>query len=139
MRILICGDRNWNDYPMIKSLVDSLPSIPQPVLIEGEAKGADKMSAKAFEERGWKNHILRFAAEWDKHGRAAGPIRNREQFKEGKPDMVIAYHNDIRSSKGTKDMATVSIKAGTPTYLNVKDIEDIILGLINPLTLEDLK
>ena len=57
MVYLICGDRNWNDYPMIKGFVDSLPAIPKPILIEGEAKGADLMSAKAFEERGWADNI----------------------------------------------------------------------------------
>ena len=139
MVILICGDRNWNDYSMIKGFVDSLPAVPKPFLIEGEAKGADLMSAKAFEERGWADNIKRFPADWNQHGRAAGPIRNRQQFKEGKPDIVIAYHNDIKNSKGTKDMATVSIKAGKPTYLNAKSIEEIQLGLIEQLTLEDLK
>jgi hypothetical protein len=60
-------------------------------------------------------------------------------MQEGNPDYVIGYHKDVKSSKGTKHMLTISIKAGKPTYLNAKSIEEIQLGLISPLTLEDLK
>ena len=44
--------------------------------------------------------------------RAAGPIRNQRMLVEGKPDLVIAFHDDLESSRGTKDMIKRSLKAG---------------------------
>lgn len=43
-----------------------------------------------------------FPANWTKHGKAAGPIRNREMLDEN-PDLVLAFHTDIENSKGTAD------------------------------------
>jgi len=50
-------------------------------------------------------------------------------IEEGLPTHVIAYHNDIQNSKGTKHMVSISLKAGVPTYLNVKHWVDIELGM----------
>lgn len=36
---------------------------------------------------------------------------------EGKPDYVLAFHNDIFNSKGTKDMLNRAKKAGVPCTL----------------------
>jgi hypothetical protein len=55
-------------------------------------------------------------AKWEEHGKAAGPIRNRQMLTH-KPAMVIAFHNDIQKSKGTKDMITAAKDAGIPIRL----------------------
>jgi len=53
-------------------------------------------------------------ADWEKYGKASGPIRNRKMFKLGQPDLVLAFHNDIYKSKGTNDMVfNVARPAGT--------------------------
>ena len=36
---------------------------------------------------------------------------------EGKPDLVIAFHNDLPKSKGTKDMVKRAQKADVPVLL----------------------
>lgn len=88
------------------------------VLIEGEARGADLMSRQAALELGIpEERILKFPADWAKHGRAAGPIRNRQQFNEGKPTLVIGFHLNIAKSKGTADMLEVAHRAGVRTIL----------------------
>jgi hypothetical protein len=48
--------------------------------------------------------VLPFPAQWKKFGRAAGPIRNRQMLVEGKPDLVIAFHDDLKNSDGSKNM-----------------------------------
>jgi hypothetical protein len=58
-----------------------------------------------------------FSANWEKHGLAAGPIRNRQMLTEGKPDLVIAFHENIEKSKGTKNMLELAKQAGVATYL----------------------
>lgn len=46
------------------------------LLLHGGARGADAAIARAAHQLGWS--VLVMPAEWRRHGRAAGPIRNRE-------------------------------------------------------------
>lgn len=112
MRLLICGDRKWNDYEMI---ANALREIRPSLLIEGEANGADIISRIEAEILGIP--VLKFPADWNKYGKSAGPIRNTQMLKEGKPDMVIAFHDNIESSKGTKHMVTIANRANIPTKI----------------------
>jgi hypothetical protein len=105
MRILFCGDRNWLDY---KTICDVMSQFKPEVVIEGEAKGADSLAREAAEYFGVP--VLKFPANWEQYGRAAGPIRNTQMLKEGKPDLVVAFHNDIKNSKGTLDMVNQARK-----------------------------
>lgn len=57
-----------------------------------------------------------YPAQWNEHGRRAGPIRNQQMLTEGRPDIVVYFHLDIDASKGTRDMVTRSRKAGLPVY-----------------------
>lgn len=105
MRILFCGDRNWTNYKVIADVMGDLrPS----VVIEGEASGADTMAAEAADYFGIP--VLPFTANWEKYGSAAGPIRNNQMLKEGRPDLVVAFHNDLQNSKGTLNMVNQAIK-----------------------------
>lgn len=118
--MIACGDRNWTDKEKIReTLIDYGPDI----LIEGEARGADKLSRiVAEEDLGLSvedGTIEPFPADWNQYRKAAGPIRNRAQLKrlleyqdEGYEIIVVAFHEDIENSKGTKDMVTISEKAG---------------------------
>ena len=99
MRVLICGDRNWTDVKAIEDYVRTLPK--DTVVIEGEASGADSIARRVAEKYGLK--VVAYVAQWTTYGRAAGPIRNRQMLEEGKPDIVVAFHNNIESSKGTKN------------------------------------
>jgi len=78
-------------------------------VIEGEAKGADTMAREWAEHSGIS--VEKYPADWDTYKRAAGPIRNKQMIDEGKPDVVIGFHQDLESSKGTKNMQTQSLKA----------------------------
>lgn len=108
MKILICGDRNWtNEQTIIDHLFPFV--MDRPTIIHGNAKGADTIGGAVAESYGLK--VIRKRADWAKHKKSAGPIRNRELLKM-KPDLVLAFHNDIENSKGTKDMITIAKKAG---------------------------
>ena len=56
--------------------------------------------------------VLSYPAEWNKFGRAAGPMRNKRMLIDGKPDMVFAFHDDIENSKGTANMIKITREAG---------------------------
>ena len=45
-------------------------------LLHGGARGADRAIGRAAFQLGWSVEVL--PADWRRHGRAAGPIRNRE-------------------------------------------------------------
>lgn len=115
-RILICGDRKWNNPQLIlETLSQEHQRDPVEVVIQGEAQGADIMGRAAAERLGIP--VLSFPADWRKHGRSAGPIRNRTQFKEGRPTLGLAFHDFIENSKGTKDMVIVMRTAGVPVRI----------------------
>jgi predicted ATP-grasp superfamily ATP-dependent carboligase len=110
MRLLICGDRWWQDKDLIKRYIEHYkPS----VIIEGEARGADTLARVIGEELGIP--VEKYPADWNTLGPKAGPMRNRQMLKEGKPDMVIGFHDDLENSKGTKDMLKISAKAKVKT------------------------
>jgi hypothetical protein len=46
------------------------------LLLHGGARGADRAIGRAAQQLGWPVEVL--PADWRRHGRAAGPIRNRE-------------------------------------------------------------
>lgn len=114
MRILICGDRNWTNKALIRAEIAQYIGKLE-CIIEGKARGADRFAGDIAHEYGIK--LLEFPANWEKYGKAAGPIRNQQMLNEGKPDLVLAFHNNIEESKGTKHMINISKKAGINVIL----------------------
>lgn len=116
-RLLCCGDRNWNSRFAITQVLELFHVRKGGIecVIEGEAHGADRLSRVIAEIMGIP--VLRFPAEWNKFGKRAGPIRNQQMLEQGKPNAVIAFHNDIASSRGTRHMLTIASKANLPCAL----------------------
>ena len=112
MRLLICGDRDWIDERLI---YDEILALKPDVIIEGEARGADTIAMDIGNALGIK--VLPFPADWGRYGRAAGQIRNTQMLVEGKPDKVLAFHDDIIRSKGTRNMIGQCIKKGIDVKL----------------------
>lgn len=113
MNVLICGDREWTAQVPVQRLICGL--LKGDVVIHGDARGADRMAGHIAETVGLT--VLKFPAEWDKHGKAAGPIRNQRMLVEGNPDEVWALHDNIGVSKGTRDMCRRAKEAGVPVYV----------------------
>jgi len=110
IRILICGDRNWTDRRSIESYL-SCHAPELTTVIHGGAKGADSIAGEIAEKMGMEVEV--FPADWKRYGRGAGPIRNR-QMLDAHVDLVVWFHLDIESSKGTRNMVTQAMKAGIP-------------------------
>jgi len=113
MKILICGDRNWTDRKAIEDYIKALPKGTQ--IIEGECRGADIIAREIAEKYGLE--VYEFPAEWSRLGKAAGPIRNQAMIKYGKPDLVVAFHNDLSKSKGTRNMLMRAHEHGIPVQV----------------------
>ena len=50
------------------------------LLLHGGARGADAAIGRAAQQLGWSALVM--PAQWERHGRAAGPIRNRELLQQ---------------------------------------------------------
>lgn len=105
MRVLVCGSRHFNDVPFIEGVLDDLPITS---IIEGEARGVDTI-ARCYGERR-KIPVVSFPAAWDEHGKRAGPIRNAQMLREGKPELIVAFRGP--NSRGTQNMINQARKAG---------------------------
>ncbi len=114
-RVLVCGDREWDDSSKIAEELRALLRRDFVVLCHGDCRGADRIAGRIAERLGIP--VTKFPAEWDKYGGRAGPIRNRQMLNEFRPTMVLAFHDNIAFSKGTKDMVTAARKAGIPTFV----------------------
>ena len=101
MRLLICGDRNYTDYKRILGFLKECQRKHKDlVVIEGGAKGADRLAKRAAEEL--KIPVIEYQADWLGLEKAAGPLRNQKMIEEGKPDILVDFQENIESSKGTK-------------------------------------
>src|SRR6188508_2429115 len=112
MKVLVCGDRNWTD---IWAIYDVLHRLDRgSTIIHGAARGADTMAGTIAKKLGFT--IISVPAQWEKHGRAAGPIRNKKML-DLNPDLVLAFHKDIENSKGTKNMVEIARKKGVEVII----------------------
>ena len=110
-KILICGDREWNDVDTMAAYMQTIDI--NTIIIHGAARGADAIAGVIASELGMP--VKSYPADWVRYKRAAGPIRNRQMYDTELPDLVVAFHNDLVNSKGTKDMIEYAKSKGTPT------------------------
>lgn len=99
MKVIVCGSRHWRDVGVIRKRLERLPK--DTVVIEGGALGADKIAREQALAIGLDVETV--WANWEKHGLSAGPIRNAKMLAM-KPDLIIAFHEDLRQSKGTRHL-----------------------------------
>jgi hypothetical protein len=115
VRVLVCGSRHFNDLnKMVKVVWEMFDPDDTITLIHGDARGADRTSEVVFTSGYFKNmpEVLKFPANWNAHGKAAGYIRNKQMLDEGEPDLVMAFWDGV--SPGTKNMVSQAEKAGVP-------------------------
>jgi hypothetical protein len=79
-------------------------------IVSGGAKGVDA-SAEWFAEVG-KRPFKLFPADWDKHGKSAGPLRNREMAQYG--DALLLIWDG--KSPGSANMKAAMHRLKKPVY-----------------------
>lgn len=116
LKIIVAGSRHFLNYDAMEKVLDNMfRTFPVAEVVSGGANGADNLG-----ELYARRHLIpikKFTANWNAHGRSAGPIRNREmaQYADG----LIAFL--APNSKGTADM----IKAANDAKLNPIVVVDI--------------
>lgn len=121
--MLVTGSRHWRDGWVIDIVLQGLADWALDhgellTIVHGACEGADELAGEWEGRPGVE--VRPYPAEWDQHGRAAGPIRNREMLSRERPDVVFAFHEDLEGSRGTKDMTRRAVDAGLPVYLVTK-------------------
>ncbi len=106
IRLLVCGGRDFDDSRFVFEVLDRAASRrPIDVLIQGGAKGADRIAAQWAHARCVP--YLTVPADWDQYGKAAGHIRNAKML-DMQPDSVVAFPG----GRGTADMVRRAREAG---------------------------
>lgn len=108
MRLLVCGDRNWTDKGPIEAYLSTFTP-GTTVVIHGGARGADTIAGEVATQMGMA--VEQYPADWAQYGRAAGPVRNRQMLN-SQIDLVVWFHRDIASSRGTRNMIAQAGQAG---------------------------
>ena len=117
-RIVVAGCRDYDNYHEAEEYIDScingMKSECEFLFISGGCHGADALGERYAREHGYK--IKRYPAEWEKYGRAAGPMRNRKMAEIA--DFIICFWDG--KSRGTKTMIDFATEKGKP--LKIKRI-----------------
>lgn len=104
---IVTGSRDWTDVRAIEAPMLSLPT--GSILFHGDCPtGADAIADSIARTIGME--VRRFPADWRRHGRRAGPLRNRgmrdaalrASSVESMPVVCLAF--PLPQSKGTLDM-----------------------------------
>jgi hypothetical protein len=121
VRVLVTGDRKWHDEHIVHATLSGFATISEDaydevfVVIQGGATGADEFARKWGANKADVEHIT-VEADWERYGLAAGPIRNRKMIDEHEPEIVLAFHNDLALSKGTRDCVKYAREKGIRVY-----------------------
>lgn len=113
MKTIIAGSRTATMQDVMDAVEFSnwFPEITE--IVSGCARGADKCGEKIAQQAGIP--LKRFPADWNTHGKAAGPIRN-QQMAEYADALILAWDGQ---SPGSKNMLEVAQKAGLQVYVRV--------------------
>lgn len=115
MKILVTGARDWDDYEAVAEPLRKLKDFgDNHLVIQGGALGADEMAKRIACELGMECHTEE--ADWTKHGKAAGPIRNGRMVAMN-PDVVLAFNDDLDASPGTRDCVNQALAKGHQVVL----------------------
>ena len=111
LKVIIAGSRHmqWKDYHLIGEAVKK-SNFAVTEVVSGRARGADTMG----EKWAWENGIPRklFPADWDQHGKAAGPIRNKQMAMYADALIVFIWEG----SRGSQNMLDTMELLRKPTF-----------------------
>lgn len=106
-KVIIAGCRDFTDYELLREKCDyhlQNLRLEDIVIVSGHASGADSLRERYAQERGFQ--LETYPADWQAHGRAAGPIRNAKMANVA--HALIAFWDG--KSRGTKNMIETARK-----------------------------
>jgi hypothetical protein len=112
MRIAVVGSRGFEDYKILKAVVDELRTIYDiKTIVSGGANGADSLAEQYAEENNLEMKV--FPAKWKELGKKAGYVRNIEIWDDS--DMGVAFWDG--QSRGTAHSFDISKRQQKKLYV----------------------
>ncbi len=119
-RIVIAGCRTYTRYAEAKKAIyrhlGSFKPDDTIILLSGGCRGADQLGERFAKEEGLQ--IEYHIPQWEKYGRAAGPLRNKQMIE--KCDAVICFWDG--KSKGTASLIQYAQKFEKPLFLHMIEV-----------------
>lgn len=103
MRVIVACGRNYHDKPTIRAELMTLPF--DAVIVHGGARG-DRAIARIWTDE-FGGTVEEIPADWDRYGKAAGPIRNQAMIDAG-GDLMMSFPG----GRGTADCTGRARQAG---------------------------
>lgn len=110
MKVIIAGSRSFICDQVFYGAINVLCPYDITEVVSGGARGVDAMGERWAEINCYP--LTKFPADWERHGKAAGPIRNKAMAEYADALFYIHYE----SSPGTADMIKQMKKLGKPTW-----------------------
>jgi hypothetical protein len=108
-RVIFSGSRNFRDPAPIRAALESLRKKGDWKVVHGAARGLDSLAGELAPEYSFE--VEAHPADWDKHKKAAGPIRNQKMVDLG---ACVAFAFPLEESRGTWDFIRRARKAQIP-------------------------
>lgn len=119
MRVIVTGSRDWGRGEIVFGALGGLWNMCQmmdttlTIVHGGCPSGADRFAHDfALGKAGVREEVFR--ADWNRHGKMAGPIRNAEMADSG-ADLVMAFWDG--TSRGTENMIRRARERNIPTIV----------------------
>lgn len=119
-RILVCGGRDADiDSAIVDACIADVVDEYNDTDVEfvsGAAKGGDRLGEAFAKQHGYT--VVQFTPDWDKYGRAAGPIRNKQMINyimESDNPIVIAFWDG--HSAGTRNTIQLAQSNHIPVHI----------------------
>lgn len=128
---IIAGGRDYHLGPKERRWLDGIHAVkPITMVVSGGCSGAD-IGGEAWADRR-KIEVNRFPADWSKHGRAAGPIRNEEMLSWVRDERARRGHHRMRDllilfpgGKGTANIKALAMSEEFVEHVRVIEYKDL--------------
>lgn len=117
MKVIIAGSRKVEDYRLVVQAMERCGYEVTEVVC-GMATGVDRLGEQWA--RANDISVTEMPADWNRHGRSAGPIRNR-QMAEYADAAVIIWDG---KSRGSRNMINEMIRKNKPYFVQLTESED---------------
>lgn len=111
MKVAIVGSRDFSELARVDAYVDALPA--DTVVVSGGARGVDRRAEQRARARGLE--VVSLSADWARHGKRAGFLRNREIV--ATVDRVVAFWDGV--SPGTASTIELARRTGKAVEIHL--------------------
>ena len=118
MKVIIAGSRNVHDYKLVVQAMERCGYEVTEVVC-GMANGIDRLGEQWA--RANNISVIEMPADWNRHGKKAGVLRNIEMAKYA--DAAVVIWDGV--SPGSRHMINEMIRKNKPYFVQLTESEDV--------------